>query len=65
MRPLSDDKLMPWGKHSGTKMSEVPAEYLLHLKYVKKIDPSDVLDYINDNEAKLKQLVNEQNSKVV
>lgn len=28
---LTDDSPMPFGMHSGTKMSEVPAQYLLHL----------------------------------
>jgi len=29
--PWSDDKVMPWGKHKGMKMSEIPPGYLLWL----------------------------------
>lgn len=29
MKELTDDSLMPFGKHRGEKLSEVPAQYLL------------------------------------
>jgi len=29
--PLGDDDLMPSGKHKGTKMKDVPANYLLYI----------------------------------
>jgi len=31
MSKFTDDTLMPWGKHQGVKMSDVPASYLLWL----------------------------------
>ena len=54
-RILKDDTLMPWGKYVGMKMSEVPANYLLYLKDIKKIGPCTVLNYINDNEKRLRE----------
>ena len=30
-KPLTDSDLMPWGKHKGTPMSDVPAGYLAWL----------------------------------
>ncbi len=62
-RPLKDDSLMPWGKYAGTLMIDVPAAYLLYLKDVKKIDPSTVLDYINDREKFLRDEVKAQTKK--
>lgn len=29
MEKLTDESTMPWGKHKGKKMEEVPADYLL------------------------------------
>lgn len=49
MAKLTDNSLMPFGKHKGTAMANVPASYLLWLKNnVEKVD-SAVLEYINDN----------------
>lgn len=31
MTPLVDTDLMPWGKHKGTQMQDVPASYLFWL----------------------------------
>lgn len=31
IQELTDDSLMPWGKYKGTKMANVPAEYLLYI----------------------------------
>lgn len=40
--PLRDDSPMPWGKHEGKRMIDVPADYLLWLydnnKAGKKVD---------------------------
>ena len=36
--PWEDDTVMPWGKHKGTKLVDVPATYLLWLleqKWIK------------------------------
>lgn len=35
--PWTDDTLMPWGKHKGTKMIEVPGDYLYWLSEQKWI----------------------------
>lgn len=59
-RPLKDDSLMPWGKYGGKQMIDVPAEYLLYMKDVKKISPGTVLDYINDREQFLRDEVKAQ-----
>ncbi|WP_281167194.1 putative quorum-sensing-regulated virulence factor [Proteiniphilum acetatigenes] len=39
---------MPWGKHKGEKMGNVPAEYLMWLYDNDKCDKA-VKDYIEDN----------------
>ena len=28
---MSDESIMPWGKHQGKQMADVPAEYLIWL----------------------------------
>lgn len=45
---LNDDSIMPWGKFKGTKMGNVPAEYLLWLYENDKCD-GPVKEYIEDN----------------
>ena len=45
---LNDDSIMPWGKFKGTKMGNVPAEYLLWLYENDKCD-EPVKEYIEDN----------------
>ena len=54
-RILKDDTFMPWGKYVGMRMKDVPANYLLYLKDIKKIGACSVLDYINDNEKRLRE----------
>jgi len=48
MEILTDESLMPWGKHKGTAMANVPPHYLLWLYVNKKCD-KQVRDYIADN----------------
>jgi uncharacterized protein (DUF3820 family) len=45
---LTDESKMPWGKHEGEKMANVPPDYLLWL-YENKKCYGDVKDYIKDN----------------
>jgi uncharacterized protein (DUF3820 family) len=45
---LKDTDLMPWGKHAGVKMANVPASYLLWL-YEEGKCSGDVKNYIKDN----------------
>ena len=45
---LKDTDLMPWGKHKGVKMANVPASYLLWL-YEEGKCSGDVKDYIKYN----------------
>lgn len=45
---LDDDSIMPWGKFKGTKMGNIPAEYLLWLYENDKCD-EPVREYIEDN----------------
>lgn len=55
---LADNSPMPFGKHKGTDMEDVPAAYLIYLwdenktKYESKqlnTDMMNVMDYINEN----------------
>ena len=45
---LTDESLMPFGMHKGTKMANVPAKYLLFL-YDNNKCTSQVKDYIVEN----------------
>lgn len=45
---------MPWGKHKGTAMANVPASYLLWLLDANKCS-GDVKKYIQDNKQVLEQ----------
>jgi uncharacterized protein (DUF3820 family) len=46
--PIQDTDLMPWGKHKGIKMANVPSSYLLWLLENNKCS-GDVKQYIEDN----------------
>lgn len=48
MPDLKDDSLMPFGKHQGKKMANVPAGYLLWLNDQPWVD-GNVKAYIHDN----------------
>lgn len=50
---LTDHSLMPFGKHKGLTMEEVPADYLLYL-YDQDIAYGEVKDYIKENEDVLR-----------
>ena len=45
---LADESPMPFGKHKGEKMANVPASYLIWL-YDNRKCSSDVKEYIEDN----------------
>jgi uncharacterized protein (DUF3820 family) len=45
---LTDNDLMPFGMHKGTKLGNVPADYLLYLYHENKITPA-VKDYVEAN----------------
>jgi len=57
MTPLEDTDLMPFGKHRGEPMSDVPAGYLHYLwtNGLKKDYRSNVADYIRRNLSALKK----------
>jgi uncharacterized protein (DUF3820 family) len=54
MADLKDDSLMPYGKHKGEKMIDIPADYLLYL-YDTGALSNEVSKYVNDNLDVLKQ----------
>lgn len=56
---MDDNSTIPFGKYKGTKMANVPADYLLYLLENRKCYGS-VRDYIKDNKGVLKKEV-EQN----
>lgn len=45
---MSDTDIMPYGRHKGIKMANVPAEYLMAL-YETKRCKGKVKEYIEDN----------------
>ena len=50
---LTDNSLMPFGKHEGVRMADVPTEYLIWLYENKKCTPS-VTQYIESNMETIK-----------
>lgn len=50
---FNDQSLMPFGKHQGKKMEDVPASYLLWL-WNDDVQHPDVRAYIEDNMSVLK-----------
>lgn len=48
MNKLTDSDLMPYGKHKGKKMIDVPADYLIWCHDNDKCSPT-VRAYIEDN----------------
>ena len=63
MRKLTDESPMPFGKHKGKDMDEVPAGYLLWLYDELQGDSKPVakalMDYIEDNRDVLEKEVKE------
>lgn len=59
MNKLEDKDLMPFGKHKGEAMANVPATYLLYM--FEKLDPCSVKDYIKRNMDALKAEVKRTN----
>lgn len=45
---LNDDSLMPYGKHKGEKLGNIPADYLLWLYENDRCD-KQIREYIDDN----------------
>ncbi len=60
MAKITDDTPMPWGKHKGVKMANVPASYLLWCFENNKCSP-EVAKYINENMDVIKQEINQSN----
>lgn len=56
IKKLTDDSLMPYGKHKGVKMANVPADYLLWL-FDNNKSTGEVTVYIHDNMDTLKKEV--------
>jgi len=56
---LTDESLMPFGLHKGSKMTNVPASYLMYL-YDSGKCTKDVRDYIEDNLDVLKQEIKQK-----
>lgn len=48
MTKLTDDSIMPFGKHKGEKLANVPPEYLIWLFENNKCS-IDVAKYVNEN----------------
>lgn len=58
MTTLTDNSIMPFGIHKGTKLIDVPASYLLFLTTQSKWDTSSPLGrYIQDNMETLKMQI--------
>ena len=49
---MTDSSVMPWGKHKGEKMANIPPEYLLWLLENDKCS-GEVKKYIQENKSTL------------
>lgn len=47
-RRLGPDDPMPFGKHAGQRMSDVPDDYFEWLYYEEDLEPGPVRDYIEE-----------------
>lgn len=54
MEELTDESIMPFGKHKGTKLANVPADYLLFYYQNYKLSAT-LKKYIEDNMDSIKQ----------
>lgn len=48
---MTDDSLMPLGKYKGTKMANVPANYLIwfYVNVGRTVHTAPILDYVLEN----------------
>jgi uncharacterized protein (DUF3820 family) len=53
---ITDESIMPFGKHKGKKMIDVPDEYLLWLLQEGNTY-GEMLEYLQDNEEVFKQTI--------
>ena len=57
---MTDDSIMPFGKHKGQKLANVPASYLLWLRQAweenppQRPDQLELMRYVDDNVEVLK-----------
>lgn len=52
---VSDDSIMPFGKHKGKTLGEIDASYLLWLADEAKEPPEFIVAYVNDKRRQLEQ----------
>lgn len=57
---ITDNSLMPFGKHQGQKMANVPPEYLIWIFENNKCTP-DVAKYIAENMEVIKSEIEYKN----
>jgi uncharacterized protein (DUF3820 family) len=62
MAKLTDNTPMPFGKHQGTAMANVPPDYLLFLYRENKLN-AEVREYIHENMEVLESEVKKSGSK--
>jgi len=60
MATLTDKSKMPWGKHRGKAMEDIPASYLLWLYNQTTKSDNDVMHYIRENLDVLEKEVKEK-----
>lgn len=66
---FTDNDIMPYGEHKGTKMGNVPPKYLLYVYHNHDRKPfnREVFNYIEDNldvlEAQVKREQDERNNR--
>jgi len=59
---ISEETIMPFGKHSGEKLANVPADYLIYMYDSGKLYGT-IRQYVQENEELLRKEVKEIKSK--
>ncbi len=71
MPTLTDKDQIPFGKHKGMKMEDVPAEYILYMySLIKPIAPNKMtltqkmfVNYVEDNKQVLEKQAKDKNGR--
>ena len=60
LKKLTDNDLMPFGKHKGVKLANLPADYLFYMYDADELFGA-IKEYVEDNYEALEKEISEQN----
>lgn len=56
---INDDYIMPFGKHKGARLGDLPAQYLLWLSDESDNPPPFIVSYVNSKRKELEKEVSD------